>query len=45
MLHPEWMVDLAPHGRRGWLVIGIVVLLLLLRHGVIALLSRPHKRR
>jgi hypothetical protein len=45
MFHPEWMLDSALHGHRGWLVIGVVVLLLLLRHGVIALLSRSHRRR
>jgi len=45
MIRPEWFLDTAPDSERKWLALGILVLLLVLRHAVIAFLSRSEKRR
>jgi hypothetical protein len=39
------MLESATNGDREWLAIGIIVLILILRHLVIAYLSRSEKRR
>jgi len=39
------VADRAPRENRGWLVIAVIVLLLVLRHVVISLLSRTDRRR
>ena len=48
MTRLPWILDTAARAGsvdREWLIIGIFVLLLVLRHGVIAFLSRSEKRR
>ena len=46
MFRPDsWLLDTASDGDRKWLVLGILVLLLVLRHAVIAFLSRTNRRR
>ena len=40
-----WLLESAANDDREWLVIGVIVLILLLRHLIICILSRSEKRR
>ena len=44
----HWILEIAEEpasDHRGWLVIAVIVLLLVLRHAIIALLSHSERRR
>ena len=45
MTNWPWLLESASNGDRKWLAIGILVLILILRHLVIVFLSRSEKRR